>query len=325
MSETLFDLELRPVSMDDAEMMADLETTRRPDDPRDPVMLRHWWAQRSPRQKHIRRVAARDDVALASVSAGHEGWDDPARRFGWIRVALRPELWTESRFHNLVGIAEVWLREEGATTAVARARSNFNTEIALLEGRGYVEARRARGWELDLVAGREQLLATAQRSRDRMKEQGVRLLTLAQDSHPDRLVQLHELEIATERDIPTTVPIRAMPFDEWRDNLFGNPSTREDRFWIAREGDRLVGLSLIQYPPVRGIPWTAFTSTSRAVRGRGIARALKYETVAQAIALGAERVQTFNDSENAPILHINLEMGYQPVDPEIELHRELSS
>jgi GNAT superfamily N-acetyltransferase len=93
--------------------------------------------------------------------------------------------------------------------------------------------------------------------------------------------------------------------------------------WIARDGDQVVGMSIIGYPPRRGVPWTSFTCTARSVRGRGIARALKYETVAQAIALGAKQVETANDAENAPILHLNEEMGYQPVTPLLELHREL--
>jgi len=39
---------------------------------------------------------------------------------------------------------------------------------------------------------------------------------------------------------------------------------------------------------------------------------LKYETVAQAITLGVTRLRTDNDSENAPILHLNAEMGDRP-------------
>jgi len=73
------------------------------------------------------------------------------------------------------------------------------------------------------------------------------------------------------------------------------------------------------------VPWTAFTTTARSVRGRGIARALKYETIAQAIGLGVERIRTQNDGDNAPILHINAQMGYEPIDPVLELHRELTS
>jgi len=86
----------------------------------------------------------------------------------------------------------------------------------------------------------------------------------------------------------------------------------EDRLWIAREGDEIVGVSVLEYPPVRGIVGTAWTATARRVRGRGIARALKCETLMQAIALGVDRVRTGNDGANDPILHINASMGYRP-------------
>ena len=71
-----------------------------------------------------------------------------------------------------------------------------------------------------------------------------------------------------------------------------SPSMREDRFWIARIGDEIVGASVLGYPPVRGIVGTEWTATARSVRGRGIARALKCETLMQAIALGVDRVRT---------------------------------
>ena len=93
---------------------------------------------------------------------------------------------------------------------------------------------------------------------------------------------------------------------------FRAPDIHEDRFWIAREGDDIVGISVLDYPPVRGIVGTAWTATARRVRGRGIARALKCETLIQAIALEVGRVRTGNDGANDPILHINASMGYQP-------------
>jgi len=69
--------------------------------------------------------------------------------------------------------------------------------------------------------------------------------------------------------------------------------------------------SVLGYPPVRGIVGTEWTATARRVRGRGIARALKCETLIQALALGVDRVRTGNDAANDPILHINATMGYQ--------------
>lgn len=316
-------LDLRPVTLDDVEVIADLEATRDPADPRDPEMMRYWWTSGSLSHVHSRLVAMRDGEAVAYVGVGHERWAEDPERFGSIRVVIRSDLWLPTEFGRLTGKGEDWLRSEGVLTAVARVREDFRQEVEELGRMGYREVRRLRFSELDLVANRDALLAEGEQQRLKMQGLGVALMTLSDDPDPDRLAKLHEMMVAAEQDIPSTVPIPSQPFDEWMRATFDDPGLRADRFWIAREGEAIVGLSFLTYPPVRGLPWTAFTATSRAVRGRGIARALKYETVAQAIALGCERVRTANDDANAPMLHINAEMGYRVVAPSIELHRDL--
>ncbi|HEX9475231.1 MAG TPA: GNAT family N-acetyltransferase [Candidatus Dormibacteraeota bacterium] len=323
MTTSQIDLELRPVTLADAELVADLETARNPEDPRDPVMQRFWWTSDPVGEVRTRSIAEHNGVPVAYAMARHTAWVEGVRRFGSIRITMHPEHWTPSRHEHLIGNAESWLRSEGGAVAVAGIGEKRENELRVFAGRGYNEARRARQWELDLVANRERLLAAAEQSRERMAAQDVRMMTMEGDIDPNRLAQLYEVWNAAEHDIPTTVPTKEVPYDEWYRMWFENPGIRADRLWIAREGDAIIGLSAIEYPPVRGFPWTAFTGTSPRVRGRGIARALKYETVAQAITLGVERIRTENDSENAPILHLNAEMGYMPIEPVLELHREL--
>ncbi|HKV89205.1 MAG TPA: GNAT family N-acetyltransferase [Candidatus Dormibacteraeota bacterium] len=206
---------------------------------------------------------------------------------------------------------------------MTRVREDLDHELAILDELGFREVRRQRFWELDLVARRDQLLASAEASRAAMRAQGLTLTTVDRDDDPDVLRKLHRLDIESTEDIPTTVPFPVLTYEEWLGHYFDNPAVRKDRFWLARIGDEVAGMSLIQYPPQRGIPWTEFTGTSPRHRGRGIARALKYETVAQAIELGATRIRTDNDSENAPILHLNAEMGYQPEKSYLEMHHDL--
>jgi GNAT superfamily N-acetyltransferase len=317
-------LDLRQATLDDVPIVADLEATRDPDDPRDPEMMRYWWTSGSLSQVHSRLVAVRDGAAVAFVGAGHERWAEDTKRFGSIRVVIRSDAWSEPEFARLVAMGEDWLRSEGVVTAVARVRNDFEHEIEALGRLGYREVRRMRFSELDLMAQREPLLAAAGRDSLEMKAQGVTMMTLSEDRDPEHLTKLHEMMVAAEQDIPSTVPIPRQPFDEWMHATFDDPGVRHDRFWIAREGEAIVGLSFLEFPPVRGLPWTAFTATSRTVRGRGIARALKYQSMAQAIELGYERVRTANDDANAPMIHINAEMGYRVVAPSIELHRSLT-
>jgi GNAT superfamily N-acetyltransferase len=314
---------LREASLDDVDMVAALETARLPDDPRDAAMLAFWWTHSLAGERTARFVAERDGAVNLFIEVGHDVWKEGAHRFGWVQVSLHPRSWSEAEFRRGIDTGESWLRSEEAETSVAQVREDVKGELAAFEDLGYREVRRERHWELDLVGSREQLLASADASRARMRRLGVSLTTLDRDGEPDVLRRLYQLDIDATADVPTTVPVPVPTYEEWLRLYFDNPGVRNDRFWIARMGDAIVGMSLIQYPPRKGIPTTEFTATSPAVRGRGIARALKYETVAQAIALGATRLRTDNDSENAPILHLNAEMGYRPAAVYLELHREL--
>jgi len=270
-------------------------------------------------------VAVSEGIAQAYIYAAHMPWEKNDQRFGTVRVAVHPDIWHDALFESVLEMAESWLLTEGGAIAVTRVRQTLESDLRVLGARGYKEVRQARMWQLDLVAGRDRLLDGAKRARRRMAEQGIVMTTLAEDRDPDRLPKMYQLCIEAEQDIPTTMPIPVMSYDAWHHLWFENPGIRLDRVWLAHEGEAVVGLSAIEYPPTRGHPWTALTATSRAVRGRGIARALKYETVAQAIALGATRIGTTNDGENAPILHLNAEMGYTPAVPGLELHRDLTS
>jgi GNAT superfamily N-acetyltransferase len=316
-------LDLRPVTIDDIGIVADLDATRDPEDPRDPEMMRYWWTSGSLSLVSSRLVAVHDGKAVAFMAATHERWGDGPERFGSLRAVIRSDAWSDHEYTRLVHKGEAWLASEGVTIVVSRVRADFRNELAALERIEYREVRRQNFSELDLVAHRDDLLRGRAQEREKMKAQGVTLLTLSNFEDSNRLAKLHEMMIAAEQDIPSTLPIPRQPFDEWMRFTFDDPGVREDRFWIAREGDAIVGISFLEFPPVRGLPWTAFTATSQSVRGRGIARALKYESMAQAVELGYKRVRTANDGANAPILHINKEMGYRLVTPVIELHRNL--
>jgi GNAT superfamily N-acetyltransferase len=310
--------DLRPVTPDDVSTIADLETSRTPDDPHDAAMVAYWWTH-DPDARHALRLLG-DGVYL---SARHGDWEPGARRYGVIHVSIEPSSWNLELHRASLEIAESWLRAEAADVAVVKTRADFENELRVAREHGYRDVREERFWELDLLANRDALLAGTEESRAEMRRQGVDLVALDRDDSPETIAKVYELDIASTADIPTTVPITMPPLDEWFRNYFDNPGVRKDRFWIARLGDEVVGMSLIEYPPGRGVAKTQYTGTSPRFRGRGIARALKYETIAQAIAVGATRVRTDNDSENASILHINSEMGYQPMTPTIELHRPL--
>ena len=323
MPATDLERELRPATLDDAALVADLESRRDPHEPRDPVLLRYWWQMDDEFERSMRRVLVREGSAIAFLGVAHDLWSDGDKRFGVIRPLLRYEEWSDEDFERLVGIGADWLHNEAAEVAVARVREDFPRELGVLERLGFRENRRMRTSELDLVARRDHIAAAARESHRRMHEQGIAMHPFSEDRDPEKYRKLYETMLESRRDVPRSVPDRDKTLEEWRRYWFDNPAIRQDRFWVAREGDQIVGCSVLDSPVMRGVPWTAYTGTLRRVRGRGIARALKYQSMAQAIQVGYTRVRTNNDAENPAILHINAEMGYRLVAPVIELHWSL--
>jgi GNAT superfamily N-acetyltransferase len=303
------DLELRPATLDAAAFVADVNTATHPDDAEDPEMLRHSWSMTGPDVTVERFIASLDGQDVGYAVRTHESWEKMPQRFGRVRAEVRPPERDARRLDALVAAMEDRQQADGTRTATMWTWEDDSLLVGVLEQRGFREERRERFWELDLVAGRERITKMAEESRSRMKKEGVTLVTLGADADPAKFQKLKRVSDEAEADVPTTVPHVIVGMDEFM-KWFSSPGLKMDRIWIAREGDDIVGISMLAYPPVRGVVATDWTAMARKARGRGIARALKCETLMQAIGIGVDRVRTDNDSTNAPILHINETMGY---------------
>ena len=302
------DLTLRPASLDDAAFASDVATAVHPDDPEDPKLWWNWWHADDKMFVTERFVALRDGHGAGYAMRRHA--PDDSERFERLHADLLPDLRTPSRLDALFALLEGRAGADGPlrVTTWSEERDALLTDV--LAARGYREERRQRFWELDLRKHRDRLARMAEESRERMRAQAIRILTVADDDDPEKWRKLWRMSVEAERDIPRSTPFVETPFEAFMEWM-RSPGSREDRMWIARAGEDVVGISMLSYPPVRGIVATAWTATARSVRGKGVARALKCETVMQAMALGVPRVRTDNDFQNAPILHLNESMGYE--------------
>jgi GNAT superfamily N-acetyltransferase len=317
------DLTLRPATLDDAPFVADMFTALWPTEPEDPVLTRYWWEHPWDNGTYERYVAALNGRAAAFVGVGHPSWDQMPERYARLQGDLLPAFRSSERLGALLAFAEERARSAGALRVTKWAREQDRLQISVLGSRGYREERRERFWELDIRARRGALEAMAAASREHMRAQGIEVTTLDRVADPEKYRRLWQLSEEASQDTPRTVPWTPTPFAAFEAWL-RNPGVREDRAWVARIGDEIVGISLLTYPPVRGVVQTEWTGTARSVRGRGVARALKCETVMEATALGVDRIRTDNDSQNKPILHINESMGYQPRPEMVQFIKELA-
>ena len=305
-------LAFRPARAGDAAFAADVDTAVRPSAPRDPVSYEYWWSQPDENWDYARFVVSRDGRRVGYATAEHPRWEVQPERYGTVGGNLVPAERTNAALDAVLASMEQRVIVDGAKILSSWTNENDPVRIETLLARAYEPDRRSRRWELDLVANREKLLAMTEESRARMTKEGVRILTLAVADDPKAIEKIWRLSEEAGDDVPTTeprVPEEMAAYARW----INAPEIHRDRFWIAVVGDEIVGVSVLGYPPMRGVVNTEWTATARSVRGRGVARALKCETVAQAIALGVDRVRTGNDAANDPILHINETMGYHQI------------
>ena len=303
------DLQFRDAMLDDAAFAADVYTAVHPERPSDPVMERYSWEQPDDTFVSRRWIVQRDcqDIGVAT-------FDHPARAklevsHGDIGGELLPKWRDRAMLGAMLAELERRLAAHGAKRIAVRADEDDEVRLGAIVGRGFREDRRSRRWILALGDNRERIERMTRQSRDRMRTEGIVLLTLDREHDPEKYFKVWRMNEEASQDVPMTLPNVEESFEDAM-RWLRSPGMHEARFWIARERGEIVGVSVLEYPPVRGIVGTAWTATARRVRGRGIARALKCETLTQAIALGVDRVRTSNDGANDPILHINASMGY---------------
>jgi RimJ/RimL family protein N-acetyltransferase len=302
----------RPATVADAELISRISLAARPEEPEDPAFVR-FQLERPIRPDAVERptIWEAGGRPVAYTPTGHLPWEVAPERAVWTMLWAPPEL-TDADLDEILARLVELLGEDEPYVIEYMVWEDEPRLIAAAERLGFRRDRLSKAWELDLSKHGERLLAEREKSRRRMAEQGVELTTLAADGDPQQTRQLQQLINEAQRDTPSTLPIHDETLEEverWLDS----PVVHRDRYWIARDQGRLVAVSYLTYPPRLGNVWTGYTASVRSHRGRGIARAVKMETLGQAVELGVTRVRTDNDEENAPMLHINETLGYHRI------------
>ncbi|SCE98626.1 N-acetylglutamate synthase, GNAT family [Micromonospora matsumotoense] len=123
--------------------------------------------------------------------------------------------------------------------------------------------------------------------------------------------QIYLLDVAAATDEPGDVPVDATSYSYWRFASWDNPGLDRDASTVAEMDGALVALSLVKRDGDR--MWSDFTATRPEYRGRGLARLTKQAALHRAAGRGVQTAYTSNDEANAPMLAINLRLGYRPV------------
>ena len=300
---------LRPAVIDDVDFWCRVRST----DPRlarDPMQARASWDDETPGVVRERSIILQGGIPIGILrvwlpppAEGRPRFADLGAEFldGEATDELRDAAWD---------MAEARARELGAEVLASHCYDHETERREYLAARGYLLDRAGIISGLRIGEQRERFLEEAAQTQEALRAAGVELTTM--DRLPDGQRALYEVLMEAEADIPSTIPIVSESYEVFLKGL-RQPWIGEHRVWVAVEGDRPLGMSWLKYEPVTGNVYTNFTGVARAARGRGLARALKLQTIVQALEAGVDMILTENDAENAPILKINRDFGYQPV------------
>jgi RimJ/RimL family protein N-acetyltransferase len=288
------------------------------------VVTRFRWENPRKGYEAGRFVAEDGGVPIAFLAWLHGPWAKLPERHCEI------EVWLQRSRLDVQLLIELWSWIEAEAMAqdsrllLAYAGEDEPEMLEALESLGYTRERAEKVWILDLKRHGARLVDEAAAARKTTEGSGIRLLTVAEWDDAEKFRKLYRLNEETIQDVPHTLPIVTEAFEDFERRVRA-PDRRDDRWWIACDGDRVIAMSYLKYPPVRGTVWTGFTCADREYRGRGVARAVKLQSLAQAVVLGVPEVQTDNDSENAPMLHINETLGYERRPGWVEHHKRVES
>lgn len=216
------------------------------------------------------------------------------------------------------------LRDRGARRLRASAQDSAPQGIAFLAHRGFSETRRE--WESRLTPRDFDAPAFDEAPR-RVAAAGIRITTLATEmaSDPAAARRSYELWDELANDVPSIDPHTAVGFETWAQGHLHGPNVLLDGFFIALDAaGHWLGLSNVEASPDdKTFLWQGLTGVRRDARGRGIAMALKLETIRYARDRGYDHIKTWNDQSNRPMLRINEALGFVKQPAWVEFEKEL--
>ncbi len=211
-------------------------------------------------------------------------------------------------------------RERGGEVLIGGTKESMTSSLAFLVKRGCVERQRAWESRLEVNAFDFSRFAGAE---ERVFGEGIRVTTLADEIARDREAALRKafaLQDACRRDVPSVDPHTPGGFETFLSYLEA-PTALREAYFLAAKDDEYLGLSnLWQDLANDEVLYQGLTGVHADWRGRGIAMALKLQTVRYARTHGKREIRTWNNTVNRPMLRINEAMGFvkQPVWIEFE-------
>lgn len=269
--------------------------------------VRDWWTLRKDEIRITMLACDESDRAIGYWDVDRETWMRPGHF--WFKVIVAPEFRKQGLGSQMYDDAIQVAREHDATHLESSVRDHDPDSLHFAEKRGFKIEHHSFESTLDLITFDEHrfddLLA-------RVHADGFCFFSLAEAGvTEENKHKLYEVNRASALDNPGNNGIFP-DFYAFSKNVFDASWFRADTQILASHADRYVGIAAIGIYPEDNYASNAFTGVLREYRSRGLAQALKLQTILLAKKAGVRYVRTNNDSQNAPMLAVNRKLGYKP-------------
>lgn len=266
-----------------------------------------WWTLRAGQIRVTMLAIDENGQAVGYWDVERETWMKPGTFY--VKVIVSPEARNHGLGAQMYRDALQIARGHGAALLETYVRETDTAALRFAGKRGFKIIHHGFESTLDLTDFDEHRFDGLLR---RLRAEGFRFFSLAEagvnDENKHRLYEVNRLSALDNPGNDGEFP----DFYAFSKNVFDASWFRADTQLLAAHEDHWAGLSAIGIYPADGHAYNAFTGVLREFRGRGLAQALKLQTILLAKREGMRYIRTNNDSNNAPMLAVNRKLGYKP-------------
>ena len=299
---------IREATLDDVPQAARLRQRAWPDSIVTAEGMRHFLEATPERAEHQLLAFEESCVLVGWATSGRNPWiSDPGR--GFVEIVVDPDHRGRRIASRLMDAVEAHLSRLGVTTTRGESLDEPAAR-ALAERRGFTESGSSSASAID-----------PSRVRPLPLPPEVTVVPFRELDDPE---PVWALDLEVSRDIPNE-EFSAVSLEEWAKTFWRSPVIDDDASLAAFVDGELVAITMIRIDRDSGRAKNNLAGTREAFRGRGIATALKSQSLARAAELGATIVITDNEERNAPMLAVNTKLGYKPYSRRLAWERRLTS
>ena len=268
---------------------------------------RDWWTLREGEIRITTLALDENCQAIGYWDVDRETYMEPGRFY--IKVIVTPEERGHGLGKQMYEDALHVACECSATHLESRVRETDSVALKFAERRGFRIEHHSFESTLDLTDFDEHCFDDLMR---RLLAEGFRFFSLAEAGvTEENKHKLYEVNRLSGLDNPGNNGVFP-DFCAFSKNVFEASWFRADTQILVSHADHWVGIAAIGIYPENNYAYNAFTGVLREYRGRGLAQALKFQTILLAKKAGMRYIRTRNDSKNTPMLAVNRKFGYKP-------------